>query len=325
MRKRLGWILLGALGFALWLVHTQPVERYILGQIKAELARIGWALNAKRFDINLFQISATAKDISLSGPGVNIQLELAEVNASAGIMTGNLSFDEILVARGVVAIVPNTKPSPQPSTKMTLPEIHLGSATIEQTTLRVNETTQDLDLKVKDINLDYQASILKAGLTTTATTFAGRKLPDIRWQLGLHTESFQEFEDISLIMTAPESSLELKGSVTTSLEPNLTLNATLGSDLLPEQPGLGVLATLNSTEAWVKLNSELAVIDQRIPWQVETQFAYLAQPLRVPVQLQMQGLAEGSIVAMLEETPFGESTSFRQSRQVSIASFPSFS
>lgn len=283
------------------MIHTQPFERFLFGQIKAELAKIGWTLNAKRFDINLFQISATAKDITLVGPGIDVKLELAEINASAGIVTGKLSFDEILVAKGVIAIVPQTTPQDSsPPAQLMLPEIHLGSANLEQITLRINESTQSLDLRVRDLNLAYQASLLKAGLTTRATTIANRKLPDIQWQLQLHTESFQEFDDIHLSMKAPESRLEIKGSVDILLNPNLSLRATLGKDLLPEQPGLVVEARLDSIEAWAKLNGQVTILDQTKTWQVETLFPYRVRPIRAPIQLQLQDLLDGSIVATLD-------------------------
>ena len=120
------WLLIGALTVLVLLLHTQPLEKIVWRQVVSRLPA-GVKLEVDRFDLNLFRLAVYLRGVRLNVDGAEVKLERITVNAGAGVLSGRIDLDEVLVADGTVVITPPT--ATEPSHKETGPADHTSNFT----------------------------------------------------------------------------------------------------------------------------------------------------------------------------------------------------
>lgn len=296
MKKRLAQGCLLAFGLGLLLLHTQPIERLIFRQIRSQLAGLGWHCDAKRFDLNLFRLSARFEDFEISGPGAQAALKTLDLNGSAGLLLGRLSMDRVFASAGHVHIQPVPSPQTNPSPKpLELPKVTLGSARFEQVQLRFQDQKQLLNFGAQNIAIAYENEQLDASMTTAATTIQGRAIPKIDTELRLRTSTFQSFEDIQLQLKTDQSFISSQGTVGQNFIPNLRFQADLGSDLLPENPGIKLSGSVDEQDLHLEASNSLPIGSKPKAWTMTAQLPYRATHADGSVQISVEDLLAGDI------------------------------
>jgi len=301
LKKRLALWSLIAFGLVLVLIHTQPVERLIFRNIQSQLASMGWQLKAKRFDLNLFALSVTLRDLELDGPGTQARLQRLYANANAGILLGKISMGELVAVRGSVSITPQPSTQNEPAQPLVLPPIRLDHARLEKVVVTLQDRQRELDVAFKDLALAYEDSHLNANIAVPEFQVSGRTIPGIEATLALETTHFQNFRNIQLQLKSKMSTIRVQGQVDENLEPALEWKAELGKDLLPELPDTQLRGKVADELVQFHIENTLVINQQPKPWAIESEFNYKQRPLQAPIQIHAENLLEGSISLVLED------------------------
>ena len=297
MKKRLAQVFLVSLCLVLMLMHTQPVERLVFRKVQAQLSALGWQLDAKRFDLNLFRLSADFKDLTLTGNGVQASLEHLHANGSAGLLLGKISMDRVIASQGDIQVEPQpASGSSSAPADLSLPEIYLGEARFDQVELQFQDRKRTLNFAVRDISMIYQDQILKAGLTTPSTEIQGRQLPALQGQLSLQTATFQQFENVQLAIESEHSRIQIDGEILPELIPNLVLKADFGADLLPEHPGLSLAGDIDKDMLSLHAENQIQVGQTQKHWSLDCDFPYRDLQAQAPLRFKVQDLLDGQVL-----------------------------
>lgn len=298
-------LLIGSLIFVaalLILPHTGFVEKRIWSYISGLAGDAGFDLKADDFDINLFSLTAKAKNLTLKGDGLDVAVEEAVINADGGILFGNIHLDEIRLKNGKTVLgealfaSEETAPSSEP---FKMPSIQVGKAEIRGIVFSYEDQQQNLDFALNEFSFTYAEDHLSFSTSTEAGTFASRDLPKLLIQLEAETPTFQSFEDVSLRIESPNSTIRLMGRLPTITKPYLNLEAEIGEDLLPELSGLNLQGFISPSQVELKSQGTI-IVDRPLDFQVQTLFDPSQEPLHFPLQISVSDWAKAGIKATYE-------------------------
>ena len=301
MKKRLALGSLIVFGLVLVLIHTQPIERLIFRNVQSRLAALGWKLEAKRFDLNLFALSVKLKDLELDGPGTDAHLQHLYANANSGILFGNIDIGEIDAGQGVVNVMPQPASGKASGAPFSLPPIRLDHVRLEKILVSFEDTQRELDVTFKDLGLAYDGQTLKANIAIPEFAASGRTIPRIDARLSLETTQFQSFRNIQLNLGSRASHFDVTGQVNEDLEPTMTIKAEIGADLLPELPGTVLVGSIDQSDVKLHLENTFQIHQSSHPWSLDSEFNYRQQPIKAPVRIHAENLLDGTILLVLED------------------------
>lgn len=305
MKKRLGLVLLCISILTLLLAHTQPVERFLFSKIQSTCAKFGYQLDAKRFDINLFNLSATLQELQVQSPTLEAQLQRCLVNISSGMLFGNISLDRVAASDGFVSIKPSNEQQPKEQTgPIQIPEIWLGDAQLERIEVHYQDRSQSLNLSVEDIAVAYANSQFQLKFGLPAFQVQQRHLPKMAASLELYTEDFQSFRDVTFQLNSEDSTFEVEGAMLPELQPKFQWKALVGRDLLPEHPGTHITGSIDSKEITLTSFNQLNIEETPKRWQLETTFNYRETPTQIPLQIQLEDLAAAAIQINIDQQQY---------------------
>lgn len=304
LKRRKFWLLmLGLPTLFLLLIQTQPVERTILNQVIALLPK-DYHLEAERLDLNPFRLSAKITNLTLTGPYLEVHLAQLEANAGMGVLNGQIDFDEIILTGGSVLLKP-APATPEDDSPLVIPDIRLGRASLSGVTFRYRDQETPLDLSLDDIRLSLEQGQLELGLTSPARKLGDRELPAVALDLRAKTRSFRELEDLALKLTTEKSRLVIQGKIDLKGRADLTLEASINRDVLPEIPGLELRGKLRDGFCQIHLDGHYPLLDQERAFAIDSAFQLDAKPLAIPIELSVSELVSGKIDLVRQDSGWG--------------------
>lgn len=296
-KRKLAWGLPLVIGLAVFLVHTRPVESWLLDLVSQKLRGLGFELRAKRLDINLFRLSARLDAVELRGPGVEAVIDHVAVNGRRALLSGVISFDSVLVRDGTLRLTLPVEGQALESRDgpAGLPRTFLGEARLANLTFIYQDRTAQIDGSAKDIVIDYRQRNLEGRLVTAPFVVSGRAVPEFQVAFSARTSDFLSFDNIRIDVESAKSKLALRGRVRSGLRPELTVEVLAGEDLLAEFPGVAVTANLSPTRVDLRIRGDYTWRDRDYPVSLHTRFDYSVKPVAIPVQIDLGNLITGDI------------------------------
>jgi len=281
---------------ALLLLHTQPVERAVWRRVAAEAQKFGVTLEASRFDLNLFTLSVSIRDLSLKHEAVEADVARLTANGRFGLFFGEIALDSFAVADGDVRIKPapaETEPAPDPQ-PFRLPPIQLGSGKIDR--VAVHFLDQTADFSAEDLRLEIVDGAIDLGLRAPETAMGETVIPEMSLALSARTAEFQRFDDVRLSLRSRESQLLVSGRIESGWAPHLEANLAVGPDLPLGFP-LSMEAALTPETLSVQAVATPELAGEATPLRLSTQFRHVDEPRVIPIDLQLGDWGSGRLIA----------------------------